>query len=702
MVRTAILLFLAISALLFLVQAVAAQDPLSAGFTYSPSEGAVPFTVQFTDTSTGATSWEYLFDDGTSATERNPSHQYRFGGNRYKVIQNVYNGVEQRFDEHFVLAYTSVPGRIEAEAFDGTGEDDAYDDSTPGNTGGAYRQTDVDIEAGGTNYNVGWIAEGEVLKYTIKATAAGTYPVTIRAGAWNSGRTIQVMVDGSVAGTVTTPQTGSNRVFADVSLPVTLSVGVHTLALVFHGGSQNIDYVVFNSPSSGGDPLSAGFTYSLSEGAVPFTVQFTDTSTGATSWEYLFDDGTSATERNPSHQYRFGGNRYKVIQNVYNGVEQRFDEHFVLAYTSVPGRIEAEAFDGTGEDDAYDDSTPGNTGGAYRQTDVDIEAGGTNYNVGWIAEGEVLKYTIKATAAGTYPVTIRAGAWNSGRTIQVMVDGSVAGTVTTPQTGSNRVFADVSLPVTLSAGVHTLALVFHGGSQNVDYIIVGSASSGGSLGAGFALEPATGAIPLTVQVVDESSGATSWKYTFGDGASSTLPAPSHLYKYGGFYTVMQTVGNGVESRWDEHSLIAYSPVPGTRIEAENYNVVNEDTQGYYDTNAWNEGGAYRNDGVDVESCPEGGYNVAFIREGEWLRYTLRGSTAGTYPMTIRAGNWEPGTTKTIDVQVNGVKKATITVPMTASSSKFAEASANVAIPAGFFDLTLVFHGGRMNVDWFRI
>ena len=48
----------------------------------------------------------------------------------------------------------------------------------PGNAGGAYRPTDVDIETTadtGGGYNLGWVAAGEWLKYTVNVTAAGNY-----------------------------------------------------------------------------------------------------------------------------------------------------------------------------------------------------------------------------------------------------------------------------------------------------------------------------------------------------------------------------------------------------------------------------------------------------------------------------------------------------------------------------------------------
>jgi PKD repeat protein len=62
-------------------------------FTYAP---AVPFagqTVQFTDTSSGATSWLWTFGDSTSSSLRNPAHVYMKRGT-YAVTLQVGNGLK--------------------------------------------------------------------------------------------------------------------------------------------------------------------------------------------------------------------------------------------------------------------------------------------------------------------------------------------------------------------------------------------------------------------------------------------------------------------------------------------------------------------------------------------------------------------------------------------------------------------------------
>jgi hypothetical protein len=51
---------------------------------------------------------------------------------------------------------------------------------------------------------------------------------------------------------------------------------------------------------------------------------------------------------------------------------------------------------------------------------------------------------------------------------------------------------------------------------------------------------------------------------------------------------------------------------------------------YYDSDPTsNNGGSYRNEGVDLESCSAGGYNVGWINADEWMEYTCN-VTGGTY------------------------------------------------------------------------
>ncbi len=63
-------------------------------------------------------------------------------------------------------------------------------------------------------------------------------------------------------------------------------------------------------------------------------------------------------------------------------------------------------------------------------------------------------------------------------------------------------------------------------------------------GASFTRTPTSGGAPHDVQFTDTSTGAPrTWAWDFGDGRTSTLQSPAHLYSEAGTYTVRLTVAN---------------------------------------------------------------------------------------------------------------------------------------------------------------
>lgn len=149
---------------------------------------------------------------------------------------------------------------------------------------------------------------------------------------------------------------------------------------------------------------------------------------------------------------------------------------------ALPGIVEAEDYNLGGQGVAYSDATSGNSGGAYRTDDVDMEScsdAGGGYDVGWTASGEWLKYAVNVQSAGAYNVTVRVSSPNDGKTMHIESNGvNVTGSIAIPNTGGWQNWRDVTVPnINLSAGAQTMKVVIDGDGFNLNYIRVTSAST---------------------------------------------------------------------------------------------------------------------------------------------------------------------------------------------------------------------------------
>ncbi len=135
-------------------------------------------------------------------------------------------------------------------------------------------------------------------------------------------------------------------------------------------------------------------------------------------------------------------------------------------------------------------------------------------------------------------------------------------------------------------------------------------------------------------------------------------------------------------------------VPGT-IEAENFDIGGEGVA-YHDASPQNEGGQYRTEGVDIENCSAGGYDIGFTAAGEWTIYTINAQETGTYTINCLTASQAGGS---FYLEVDGIN---------VSGTRNVAASGNWQqwenVPAGTASLTigthtLKFHtNGGMNID----
>lgn len=142
-------------------------------------------------------------------------------------------------------------------------------------------------------------------------------------------------------------------------------------------------------------------------------------------------------------------------------------------------------------------------------------------------------------------------------------------------------------------------------------------------------------------------------------------------------------------------------VPG-RIEAEAFDEGWAE-QAYRDSDPGNAGGAFRPDSdVDIEACAEGGHNVGWIRQGEWLEYTVEVGQGGTFAPRARVASLSSG--GRFGLSVGGEDKTgQLDVPATGGWQRWTTVSAEPFwLPAGEHVVRLVNLGDdteQFNINW---
>ncbi|MCF0215834.1 MAG: family 43 glycosylhydrolase [Fibrobacteraceae bacterium] len=95
-------------------------------------------------------------------------------------------------------------------------------------------------------------------------------------------------------------------------------------------------------------------------------------------------------------------------------------------------------------------------------------------------------------------------------------------------------------------------------------------------------------------------------------------------------------------------------IPGI-VEMENYDINGTRDKAYSDADAENQGGVYREDGVDIvaidENDPSKGYAVGYTNAGEWLEYTIDVTEDGVSEFTVVAATGSE--TTGLQLQVDG-------------------------------------------------
>jgi len=377
---------------------------------------------------------------------------------------------------------------------------------------------------------------------------------------------------------------------------------VGLLALVVPGCDELITEV--NEITIAGHPeadFSIGGTGEDS-GCVPFTVRFLDESKGPiSSWHWYFGDGDSSNDTNPVHTYDSAGVYnviLKVIHEPTEGEDTEEKKRYVVAGTTFSeftsdtnqtcvggeitfmpllyGGITSWQWDfGDGQVDNSNDSTPSHVYDSIGVFTVTLTVEGACGQ-----KTEVNTDMINITACPT--VVIHADPPLSGCrpfTVQ-FYDSSTYDTSRIALTdwewdfGDNRTSSEQNpLHEYLSYGTYTVTLTVGstGGSSTdsvVDMITVGDTAV-----AAFAtISPDTGCYTgfqdFAVAFADSSTGdIQSWDWNFGDGGSSTVQNPVHVYDSPGTYSVTLEVTSscGTDGVTKSNLVVLSTPLYDTLI-----------------------------------------------------------------------------------------------------------------------------------------
>jgi hypothetical protein len=149
--------------------------------------------------------------------------------------------------------------RLQAEDYD------EFFDTTAGNSGAAYRNDAVDIQAlaAGGGFNVGWIVANEWLKFTdVVIPTSGQYTIRARVASPNTGA--QFAVDLNSGATFLTnmviPNTGNWQNFQTIQANVTIQAGTYDLGMFMAVGGFNLDWIEIVSGTNTSTPSSSSAT----------------------------------------------------------------------------------------------------------------------------------------------------------------------------------------------------------------------------------------------------------------------------------------------------------------------------------------------------------------------------------------------------------------------------------------------------------
>jgi len=423
------------------------------------------------------------------------------------------------------------------------------------------------------------------------------------------------------------------------------------------------------------------------------------------------------------------------------------------------GRLWAADYDNGGEGVSYHDTGAVNLGEAYRASEaVDVQSSSEGYtSVGFFEPEEWLEYTIDVAEAGNYTVTLRTASWGGGFISLESDCQKLTGQLSTPDTTSWDLWQDMTVDVTLKAGVQKLRVVSGGNMNLMNMDIQPGGEGGSSYGIGCEWVPPEPddlkveaenwsnviAAPAGTVSIDTASDSDLSPHVgnFDDGDfiqyAVELPETSC---YRAEYRVASDPGSdGFEIKFGNQTVDSFKIAPtggySSWVTFTRYYELNAGSQtlrlkalgdsfniNWLTFNVTEAIDCEQSDAIIIEAetfsssveLPDGevgtqptndeggGLNVGWIDAGDWMEYEINVIEAGNYSVSYRMAS-QSGSSSGVNLLIDGDLVDSALVTNTGGWQLWQTAPGGViSLEAGDYVLRFEAPGGGLNLNWIKL
>ncbi len=541
--------------------------------------------VTFTNMSTNAIAFQWIFGDGNTSSAENPMHTYAASGS-YQVVLQSTNPCGTVADTQTVVinlepvaSFTTAGGT--ADCADLTVD---YLDTSLGNPTswnwtfpGGNPATSTDQNPSVTYSNRGNFdvslevtnATGSDMTTSIDLVAIEDVP-ELSASFINNVLVVDFNSTYNFANGVNWDFGDGNTSTADDPTHTYATEGNYVVTVTATNACGTVTETLNVSVSA---IPTAGITSNLNSGCSPLTVNYMDaSSSNTTSWNWSFPGGNPSTStlQNPTVVYATSG-FYNVSLEVSNssGSSSQTWTNFVEVISAPTADYDVQVI---GNAISLENLTPGTTaewstsdGGSYSTTTAShtFEENGS-YQVTLIVSNDCgedrLDFEVvidayptsdfgfgQSSGCAPFTVAFEDNSTNATTYLWEFTGGTPAtSTEENPSVVYNTAGTyDVMLTVTNQYGTESLL--------NMDAIVIAGLPS-----ASFASNP----MGSTVDFTNNSTDGVSYSWDFGDGNTSDLENPTHGYVNPGTYEVELTVTNDCGSVTTTETVVVDFSTPG--------------------------------------------------------------------------------------------------------------------------------------------